>query len=171
MRILLRRTRSCAGAVGALALLGALTCCSSSSSPAPAGDPDPGHRLLAALRPVAAAVPAGVSDAQRQFVEPRWDSCDGVASTYGWDDVTVDVSFNSNGMTDTAIFTHIKDALRSDGWTYENTSDTGAWYWKRNVAGGHHAVIQLLGGSEVNPPNPWDLQATTPAATHPVKGC
>jgi hypothetical protein len=135
------------------------------------GDPDPGSRLLAALRPVAAAVPTGVADVQRQFVEPRWDSCDGIASTYGWDDVTVDVSFNANGMTDAAVLAHIKVSLSSDGWTYENTSRAGAWYWYRTLSSGHRAVIQLLGGSAVDPPNPWDLQATTPAATHPVKGC
>lgn len=162
--------RGCAVLVGTSLIFGLLTSCSS-SPPSPVGDPDPGHHLLAALRPVAAVVPDGVSHLRRQFVSPSWDSCDGVASSYGWDDVTVDVSFDSNGRSNAAIFAHIDAALRHAGWTYESTSEPGAWYWQRNVAAGHPAHIQLLGGTQHQPAKQWDLQATTPPATHPVKGC
>lgn len=151
-------------------LLAGLSSCS--GTPSPTGIPDPGHRLLAALRPVANATPPGVSQVSRSFSEPIWDSCDGVKSSFGWDDVTVNVSFNSNGISDTTIFDHIKHVLQADGWVYDsNSSGTGAWEWHRDLAPGHHAQVRLLGGAGDDPPNPWDLQATTPPDTHPVKGC
>jgi hypothetical protein len=125
-----------------------------------------------ALRPVAQSVPAGARTVDRHFYEPVWDSCDGQRSTFGWDDVTVDVGFNSNGLPDDTIFTHIERVLASQGWTYEpSDSATGAWYWGRRLPNGRRASIQLLGGADSEPHNPWDLQATTAPATHPVRGC
>lgn len=132
------------------------------------GTPDPGHALLTALRPVAAVVPSGVKVLDHEAIEPRWDSCDG--RDHGWDPVTVDVGFDPHGLSDSTIFNHINDALLAEGWATQKGSETGAWYWERNLGTKHLAVIQLLGGSTNDPPSPWDLQATTPALTHQI-GC
>jgi hypothetical protein len=116
-------------------------------------------------------VPSGATVSQRTFSEPRWDSCDGIKSTYGWTDVTADVRFVPIGLSDMATVNHIKDGLRSQGWTFDaKSSSDGAWYWDRQITADQHAAIQLLAGGGANPPE-WDLQATTPSATHPVKGC
>jgi len=139
-----------------------------SGVPGPVGNPDPGHRLLDAIRPVVKAVPGGATITRRTFDEPHWDSCDGVRSTYGWDPATVDVGFTPHGLSDAEVFGHIKTALAAQGWTIDaGTSQDGAWYWSRQVEG-RDASIQLLagdGGSD------WDLQANAPPLAHPVTGC
>jgi hypothetical protein len=131
--------------------------CRLQQHPSPVGDPDPGHRLLDALRPVAAVVPSGTTVSRRTFTEPRWDSCDGIKSTYGWDDVTVGVGFVPIGLSDAATVNHIKDGLRSQGWTFDaKSSSDGAWYWDRQITADQNATIQLLAGE---------------ASTHPSGTC
>lgn len=102
---------------------------------------------------------------------PKWDSCDGIESTYGWDEPTVNLDFTGGG-TDAQVIAHLKAALRTLGWTFDtaNSSPTGPWYWHKTVATNVQGTVQLLGGSASNPPD-WDLQATTPPATHPATGC
>lgn len=139
-----------------------------SSTPAPTGDPDPGHARLNALRPVAQALPDGVRILVRTIAEPTWDSCDGVSSTFGWDPVTVDVQFDANNLTVPAIVDHIRTQLRSQGWSYVSSeSGGGAWNWIRVLAGNVTATVQLLGSAGED----FDLQADAAPATHPVRGC
>lgn len=150
----------------ALAVAVSLTGCS--SVPSPVGNPDPAHLRLDALRPVAQALPAGVQIVNRTIAEPKWDSCDGVSSTYGWDPVTVDVQFHTNGLPVDTIVDHVKARLRSQGWSYvASESGGGAWRWIRVLSGNVTATAQLLGAVGED----FDLQANAEPATHPVKGC
>ena len=139
--------------------------------PQPVGNPDPGGRLLTAIKPVLAVAPAGARISSRDTVKPMWDSCDGVASSYGWDDPRVELDFTGGG-TDAQVVAHLKSALRTLGWTFDtaDSDPTGPWFWHRTVAGGVQGTVQLLGGSAFTPSG-WNLQASTPPATRPVTGC
>jgi hypothetical protein len=148
-------------------VVAALASCS--GTPQPTGDPDPGGQLMAAIRPVLAAIPNGTHVISREEVKPRWDSCDGVKSTYGWNDVTVDAEFTANDPPEPTVAA-IDQTLRRLGWTASPGSGDGAWYWHRSAIGGAEAVTQLLAGPDVQPRD-WSIQATVAAATHPIKAC
>jgi hypothetical protein len=87
------------------------------------GDPDPGGRRLHALESVRAAIPADAKVAFDHAVEPRWDSCDGRAGTFGWDDVVVDAEFSSRQSV-RALSAHVAGVLRRAGWAVTNASGT-----------------------------------------------
>ncbi|MGW4825757.1 hypothetical protein ACWEP4_44670 [Streptomyces sp. NPDC004227] len=144
----------------------ALTGCS--GTPRPVGDPDPGHRRLKAIHPVLSVVPPGAHVTLKQSFEPQWDSCDGIRSTYGWNEATVAVDFIGGG-SELQVAAHIQTAMRDLGWTFDQGSIAqGEWTWHKKLADGSQASAQLLGPGE--PPD-WNLQATAPPATHPVKSC
>ena len=159
-----------AAAVVAAAAAVVLAGCGS-SIPRPVGDPDPGGRLLKAIRPVLAVAPAGAHITTRGAYKPTWDSCDGIAATYGWVEPTVDLDFTGGG-TDEQVITQLKSALQALGWTFDtaDSDPTGPWYWHRTVATHVQGTVRLLGGSAFDPTD-WELQATTPPAAHPVTGC
>ncbi|WP_152627864.1 hypothetical protein [Streptacidiphilus neutrinimicus] len=161
------------GSAPTLALVLLLSgCVGGDGAPAPVGDPDPGHRLLRSIEPVLTAIPPGAHVTQRDTVEPRWDSCDGVRSTFGWAPPTVDVAFDYAGAAGSAdrVVAHVRSAMQALGWTYDPAwSGRGQWQWRRAAPGGQ-AQAQLLGGAD-DRPSRWSLQASVPAATHPVKGC
>jgi hypothetical protein len=130
------------------------------------GDPDPGGRRMAAIRPVLSVVPAGLRVVDSEVVKPHWDSCDG--QTHGWDPATVDVDFVDRGQSAGHIAAQIDASMAAMGWRYDHASGNGAWYWSKRLSDGAKATAQLLGGPDVRPPSPWDLQASVPAATHPI---
>src|SRR5690242_9534732 len=105
------RLRACAHvivlAVGALVVLSGC----GSSIPQPVGKPDPGHRLMQQIAPVLGAAPSAAHVTFRQKTEPIWDSCDGQASTYGWDPVTVTLEFRGGGSRG-AIVSQTRVAMR-----------------------------------------------------------
>jgi hypothetical protein len=156
----------CTGTIIALTVMALASC---SQTPQPTGDPDPGGRLMAAIRPVLSVIPAAAHVIRGDEVKPRWDSCDGVKSTYGWTDVTVDAQFTAGDPPERMVAA-MDHALRRLGWTADPGSGGGAWYWHRTVSGGAKAAIQLLGGPDAQPSD-WNLHATVQAAIHPVKGC
>jgi hypothetical protein len=138
-------------------------------TPQPTGDPDPGHRLMAAIKSVLSVIPSGAHVMRREKFEPRWDSCDGKRSTYGWDPVTVDADFIGGGAP-AQIVGHIKSSMQSLGWVSDPShSGGGQWFWHRKVASDELATAQLLGGPDAQP-HDWSLQAEVPAAVHRV-GC
>ena len=137
--------------------------------PGPVGNPDPGHRLMAAIEPVLSVVPAGAVLSMKQANEPQWDSCDGRRSTYGWDPVTVIAVFTGGGAP-TQVVAHVDAGLRAMGWGRYTHPGDGEWYWTRALIGGSTATADLLGGPGADPPG-WSLQVTAPAATHPVTAC
>ena len=95
-------------AVAVVASVMALAGCG--RTPQPVGEPDPGHRRLDAIRPVLSVVPSVARVSLQQSVEPRWDSCDGVRSTYGWDPATVDTQFTGGGSAPQVV-AHIRTAM------------------------------------------------------------
>lgn len=140
------------------------------SQPKAVGDPDPNGRLMAQLKPTLSVIPSTVHVFGRQFFPPEWDSCDGIKSTYGWDDVTVTAQFDRVESPDQTV-SAINASLHKLGWVSDRGSSDGAWYWDRKLSNGSQATVQLLGGPKVSPPSPWDFQATVSAATHPATGC
>ncbi|OIJ63978.1 hypothetical protein [Streptomyces mangrovisoli] len=139
-------------------------------SPRPVGDPDPGHRRLKAIQPVLSVVPPGAHVTLKQSVAPRWDSCDGMKSTYGWDPATVAVDFTGGGSA-RQVAAQVEAAMRRLGWTLDEGSlAQGEWTWHKKLTDGARASAHLLGGPHTQPPD-WDLQATAPPVTHPSKGC
>jgi hypothetical protein len=141
-----------------------------STTPSPTGNPDPGHRLMSSIQPVLGVLPTDAHVTLRHASEPRWDSCDGVKSTYGWDPVTVDAEFTVDG-SPAQIVSHIDSSLRAMGWVPDRSAfGDGAWYGTRTLVGGTTASAQLLGGRNAQPPD-WSIQASAPPAAHPVKGC
>lgn len=164
----MRGTLLSAGSVILLVAV-ALSACGD-DQPKAIGNPDPDGRLMAQLKSTLSAIPSTVHILGRQFVPPQWDSCDGIKSTYGWDDVTVIAQFDHVRSPDQTV-SALSSSLHRLGWAPSKGSSDGAWYWHRKLSNGSEATIQLLGGPKVDPPSPWSLQATAPAATHRVTGC
>ncbi len=139
-------------------------------APRPVGQADPGGRLAQQLRLTLKALPASVHVFDVQQPAPLWDSCDGVRSTYGWDDVTVDASVDHVASPDTFVAS-VNSSLRAMGWTVTPPYGGGQWGWDKKLANGEVASIQLLGGPDAQPSSPWSYQADVAAATHPSSGC
>jgi hypothetical protein len=114
----------------ALAILTALAVAAWAGADAHAGG-DPGGRVMARIAPVVRVVPglehgripwiAFPCDAC-QFpatyaikIEPRWDSCDGMAGTYGWDPVIVQAGFRWAGSSQ-ALVRLFDERLTARGW-------------------------------------------------------
>jgi len=157
-----------AGAV--LAALMTLTGCGS-STPKPVGDPDPGHRLLKAIRPVLSDVPKGAHVTNKSSDEPRWDSCDGMKSTYGWNEVTADAQFTGVG-SQAQVLAHVRSRMRALGWTYDaSLSDGDSWSWEKLLPGSKRAARTDLDVSHDSRAPRWNLVVQAPPATHEVSGC
>lgn len=121
------------------------------------------------LIPTLSVVPAGSKVISRQKYEPVWDSCDSVPSTFGWDPVTVDVSWRYAGRAAQTL-THVRPVLAGLGWV--EIDDQHTWSWQRPLPTGGHASATLLGGpGAAAGSRDWDFEATAPPATHPVHGC
>lgn len=92
---------------------------------------DPGGRLMAKIAPVVRVVPgfehgpipwiAFPCDSCRFpatyaiKVEPRWDSCDGMTGTFGWDPVAINVGFRWAGSSH-ALVGLLSERLGARGW-------------------------------------------------------
>ena len=142
-----------------------------SSDPSPQGDPDPGNRILDGLRPVLAAMPHDASVRYRHVNPPRWDSCDGQASTFGWDDVSVDAAFTTRAPAATVLDEFDTDLNRL-GWHLVLDPAPlrfGDRTWTRRLPGGATARAVLNVPSDGGPY--WELYAGAPPALHPVTGC
>jgi hypothetical protein len=164
-RALGRLAGFCCTIVSVLALV-----CACSGTPSPVGDPDPGHRSLAALVSVLSVIPLGAHVTQEDKVEPRWDSCDGRQSTYGWDPVYADAEFGTGALSAQQVVAHVHARMTRLGWAYSATdSRDGQWLWLRQV-GGQTATMTLQSEMDADP-RIWSLRAQVPPATHPVTGC
>jgi hypothetical protein len=112
------------------AALIALTIAAWQRSEAHAGG-DPGGRLIAKIAPVVRVVPGFERSRipwiafpcdSCQFpatyavkIEPRWDSCDGMAGTFGWDPVIIQVGFRWTGSSQ-ALVNLLNERLGARGW-------------------------------------------------------
>src|SRR5262249_56336126 len=117
-------------ALAAVLIAWAVAAWSRSAAHAHAGG-DPGGRLMAKIAPVVTVVPGFAHGHIRwiafpcdscQFpvtyaikVEPRWDSCDGMAGTFGWDPVVIQVGFRWTGSRH-ALVDLLEERLGARGW-------------------------------------------------------
>lgn len=144
--------------------------CACSSTPSPAGDPDPGHRSLSALEPVLSLIPAGAHVIYENRVEPRWDSCDGRQSTYGWDPAVVNAGFSTGATSRQQVVAHVRAAMGRLAWAYDAKESGGdQWWWSRQVSG--RTATATLQSDMYGDPRMWSLDAEAPPATDPVTGC
>ncbi len=131
---------------------------------------DPGGRIIAQLQPTVAAVPAGAKILYRHDVEPLWDSCDGRAGTFGWDDVVVQVHFSTTASPDD-ILAHAQSVLAPEGWRTVPAPVAGAvtqHIWRKALDTGDGTVDiekDSYGTSE------WTLIAMAPPRGPRVSGC
>src|SRR5262249_29683247 len=117
-------------ALAAVLIAWAVAAWSRSAAHAHAGG-DPGGRLMAKIAPVVRVVPGfghghipwiAFPCDSCQFpvtyaikVEPRWDSCDGMAGTFGWDPVVLQVGFRWTGSSH-ALAGIVNARLGARGW-------------------------------------------------------
>lgn len=174
MPVALRRPRNVILIVLILgALLGGWYWHEHNAVPKSAGDPDPGGRIMAQLTQTLGAVPTSVEQSDRESSHHRWETCDGTPSAYGWDDLAVNVNLSAAPSTDDAFVKAVDNNLRKRGWTMTHSTQLiGPWYWEKKLSGGETATIQLIDNDTSDDlSNRWSFQASSPAATHPLKGC
>ena len=113
---------------------------------------DPGGLIMARLTPIVRAVPGFETGripwipppgASGQFpvryavkIEPPWDSCDGMAGTFGWDPVTIQVGFRWTG-SDQSLMNQLNQNLTARGWAVGpaptwSQSPTPVWTYPTN---------------------------------------
>lgn len=140
----------------------------------PHGNPDPGGRILAGLQTVESAIPADAEVMLRQANEPRWDSCDGRAGTFGWDNVTVSVQFRASEQPDTLV-AQVDKVLTGAGWHRVEASGTPlgpAARWSRTLSGPTVATALLsVGTGGPGTRSYWELDAVAPPRGQQVSGC
>jgi hypothetical protein len=137
------------------------------------GSPDPGGRIMTALATIQAAVPAQAHRVRIQQVKPRWDSCDGRLSTYGWDDAIVGVTFTTSQPA-RSLMTTANARLRTAGWSryYGFASSLRfGWWWSRPVPSGTALALLDRAGTRAGVPR-WELYAHAPPYAGPrSSGC
>ena len=140
----------------------------------PHGDPDPGGRILAKLKTIESALPEDADVIVRQANEPKWDSCDGRAGTFGWTKVTVNVQFRSSEQPDVLV-ARIDKALTEAGWRSADASGTPlgpSARWSRTLSGPTVATALLSPGTRGGDNGVyWDLDATAPPQGRQTNGC
>jgi hypothetical protein len=144
------------------------------------GSGDPGGKILNQLTPAASALPGygttslpwsaqpSTSVPYLIKIEPRMDSCDGMAGTQGWSPVVVQGSFRWAGSPE-ALFVKVASGLSALGWHRMQIPGTIQAMWTKRLDNGTVASAQL-NLSPVSDPN-WEFIALGQPAGHAVSGC
>ena len=136
------------------------------------GNPDPGGRIMTALSTIQKAVPAQAHLVRTERVKPGWDSCDGRLSTYGWDDVIVDLTFTTS-QSPRSLMASASARLQAAGWSRYQDYASGprvGWWWKPVPSGTAMALLDR-DGTRAGVPQ-WDLYAHAPPFAGPrSSGC
>jgi hypothetical protein len=121
------------------------------------------------------ALPSDAHVLYRYDLEPKWDSCDGRPGTFGWDNVVVQIHFESSRPTD-AVVQGADQTFRELGWNpgYVNKQSTFTQVgWTRRLDNGSMASAELSSGvpdqSAATPR--WDLFVTAPPVGPQASGC
>jgi len=136
---------------------------------------DPGGRILHALRSTTQALPNDAHVLYRKDLEPKWDSCDGRSGTFGWDNVLVQIHFESGTSTDTVV-RGASQAFRTLGWQQDYVNNQSTFVqlgWTRRLDNGSIAKAQLSNGvpdQSATTPR-WDLFVTAPPVGPQASGC
>ena len=136
---------------------------------------DPGARILSTLRAAEQALPQDARVLYRYELEPKWDSCDGRPGTFGWDNIVVQIHFESRSSSD-AVVQRADRAFRQLGWNpdYLNNQPTFIQVgWTRRLDNGSVAKAQMSDGvPDQNAATPrWDLFVTAPPVGPQASGC
>jgi hypothetical protein len=136
---------------------------------------DPGGRILGALRSTKQALPNDAHVLYGNDLEPKWDSCDGRSGTFGWDNVVVQIHFESGGSTDTVVQA-ASQAFGTLGWQQEYVNNQRTFVqvgWTRRLDNGSIAKAQLSSAvPDRNAARPrWDLFVTAPPVGPQASGC
>lgn len=130
---------------------------------------DQGGRILALLEPTASAIPKDARIAYRHSIEPFWDSCDGRAGTFGWNDVVVEVHFRTSTKQG-AVFAHAASVLARQGWKPETVAQPdGPGFrsdWSKPSASSFSVIL-----TNNTPDKAWDLNAEAAPVGQRVSGC
>jgi hypothetical protein len=132
---------------------------------------DPGGRVLHQLQPAAQALPSDAHVIYRYDLEPKWDSCDGRPGTFGWDNVILQIHFESRTPT-LALVEHADQTLRRLGWSH--VYDTGGQVgWTKQLDSGSVANAQLSNAvpDQGGTTQKWDLFVGAPPIGPQVSGC
>ena len=136
---------------------------------------DPGGRILNALRSTKQALPNDAHVLYRYDLEPKWDSCDGRSGTFGWDNVMVQIHFESASSTDTVVH-GASQAFHTLGWQQDYVNNQSTFVqlgWSRRLDNGSMANAQLSNSvpdqSATRPR--WDLFVTAPPMGPQASGC
>lgn len=108
---------------------------------------DPGGRIMAKIVPVVKVIPGFGSGrvpwiampcdscnfptSYAMKIEPAWDSCDGMAGTFGWDPVVIQVGFSWPGSS-RALVEVVSKRMRLRGWARGAAplwTDGGDYVW------------------------------------------
>lgn len=138
------------------------------------GNPDPGGARLKALNAATtAALPSGAHVTLHGGGEPRWDSCDGRAGTFGWDDIVVDYEFTTE-QPPGAMIAVAAGALQRLGWVVsERTSPLGPSISGSRSVGAGDAMRVVLGPQQrvAGGPVTWGLDGDAPPVGQRSSGC
>ena len=101
--------------------------------------------------------------------EPRWDSCDGRSSTYGWSVASEYADFTVGTESQVSVVDHVRAAMSKLGWAYVPERSGGKqWAWSRQVNGSTATAEMDAPQSQASP---WSLDAEAPPAVNPSTGC
>lgn len=148
---------------------------------------DPGGRLMAKIAPVVRVVP-GFEHGRVQWItspcdtcqfpatyaikiEPRWDSCDGMAGTFGWDPVIIQVGFRWTGSSQ-ALVDLLNEQLSARGWAgraEQSWADNGDAVWISPH--GHAPTEEFALESPIPPDKQWMAMVEAKPQGQLVKGC
>jgi hypothetical protein len=125
------------------------------------------------LSSVSVALPDRAQVTFHAAAEPLWDSCDGRAGTFGWDDVSVDFELKTD-QTPAAFVAGTAQALRGSGWNVEQLSDQGGPYLTGSrILDGTIPLKVVLSPSSQSAGGPvaWVLSASAPPSGPVATGC
>jgi hypothetical protein len=138
------------------------------------GDPDPGGRILSALKSIESALPDGATEVTRQYAQPHWDSCDGREGTFGWSSIAVIVNFRTDSPADSLLLS-ASGPMDAAGWSKSRTlsSPIGPGQdWTRTLPDGTLAVASLTPGTMDNGATIiWQISAYAAAHGQHASGC
>jgi hypothetical protein len=137
------------------------------------GDPDPGDRILTALKSIEVGVPTDAAEVTHQYAKALWDSCDGREGTFGWSDIGVYLTFATT-MQPTALLTFVRGQLQGAGWTAGLAGFTPLGQGQRFVrtlANNSEAVAQISPTTRDGDPISWSLSAVAPPQGPRASGC
>jgi hypothetical protein len=121
------------------------------------------------LKPTASAIPKDARIAYRHNIEPLWDSCDGQAGTFGWNDVVVQVHFRSSTKP-REMFADAARVLARQGWKLGRLSEPDGpglrSDWTKPSLSASSVSL-----SNNTPDTAWDLYASAVPLGQRASGC